>query len=307
MTLRRLVAVAFFAPLLSMPVRGQAWTQAPGDTYLKVSRQMSTASDQFRQDGTQAPYAAGLDGNGYEDRSAYVYLEHGLTARTSVVVLLPWKDIVVRTPHPQASSGLPGTDRPIERSATGLENLYLGIRRDLNSVFGLAADGPHRTALNVGVRLPMGYDRESRPTVGAGQADVDIMVHYGASLWPAPAYAQVGAGLRVRSGLYALSSGDSDPPDYGNEWLLHAEAGVSVGRWALLQGLFFGTISNQPPDLAFDPENPVPTRQRYVKPGLGVTVYPARWLGLSAQMFSTPWGANTVRSTDWFFGVESRF
>ncbi len=294
-------------PLLAIAVHAQAWTQTRGLTYIKVSRQVSAASDQFRQDGTRAPYAAGLDGDGYEDRSVYLYMEYGLTPRTTLVVLVPRKDILVRTPHPQASSGLPGTDRPIERSASGLENVYLGVRRDLNSILGLAADGPHRTALNVGVRLPTGYDRQSTPAVGSGQVDLDVMVHYGVSLWPAPGYAQVGAGLRVRSGVYALSSGDADGPDYGNEWLLHAEAGVSLGKWALLQGLFFGTVSNQPPDLAFDPQNPLPTHQRYVKPGVGLTLYPASWLGLSAQVFSTPWGANAVRSTDWFFGVESRF
>lgn len=294
-------------PALAMAAHAQAWTQVGGRTYIKVSRQASQASEQFRQDGTSGPYSGGLDALGYEDRSAYLYLEHGLTARTTVVVLVPRKDLLLRTPHPQASSGLPGTDRPIERSAAGLENVYVGVRRDLNSMFGLASDGPHSSALNVGVRLPMGYDREASPSVGSGQVDLDVMVYYGISLWPAPGYAQIGTGLRVRSGIYALSSGDNDSPDYGNEWLIHAEAGVSIGKWALLQGLFFGTVSNQPPELSFDPQNPLPTRQRYIKPGVGLTLYPARWLGLSAQVFSTPWGANTVRSTDWFFGMETRF
>jgi hypothetical protein len=303
----RLTALAVLMPWLVIAAHAQAWTQPRGHTYIKASRQASGARLQYRQDGAEAPYATGVEGNGYEDRSLYLYAEHGLTDHTSLVVLLPRKDILVRTAHPQAASGLPGTDRPIERSATGLANLYVGVRQDLSAMLGLESTSRHRTALNVGLRAPMGYDREAMPAVGSGQLDLDVMMHYGVSLWPAPGYAQVGAGLRIRSGLYALSTGESAGPDYGNEWLLHAEVGVSLGKWALLQGLFFGTVSNQPPDLAFDPENPLPTRQRYVKPGAGLTVYPASWLGVSAQVFTTPWGANTVRSTDWFVGIESRF
>ncbi|NNE70809.1 MAG: hypothetical protein HKN29_10670 [Rhodothermales bacterium] len=285
---------------------GQAWLQDRGATYVKLSRQSSLAADQFRQDGSTAPYAAGLDGNGFEDRSTYLYTEHGLTGGTTLILMLPYKDLLVRTPHPQASSGLPGTDRPIERESTGFQNVYLGIRRDVTALLGLPVDGVHRAAVNLGTRLPLGYDREVTPAIGPGQIDLDIMLHYGVSLWPLPGYAQAGAGLRVRSGVFGLSRG-SETPDYGNEWLLHLEAGMSVGRWALLQGLFFGTISNQPPETAFDPQNPVPTRQRYIKPGVGLTLYPFRWLGVSAQAFTTPWGANTERSIDWFVGVEARF
>lgn len=285
---------------------GQAWLPERGATYLKLSQQSSRASEQYRQDGTIAPYAAGLDGNGFEDSSRYLYVEHGLTGSTALVLMLPYKNLLVRTPHPQASSGLPGTDRPIRRESAGFQNLYLGIRRGITPLLGLPADGPHSVAVNLGARLPLGYDRASSPAIGPGQVDLDLMLHYGLSLWPLPGYAQAGVGLRVRTNIFGFSEG-VEVLEYGDEWLLHLEAGLSVGRWALVQGLLFGTVSNQPPEAAFDPQNPVPTRQRYLKPGVGLTLYPVRWLGVSGQLFSTPWGANTVRSTDWFAGVEARF
>lgn len=292
--------------LLAASASGQAWTQEPGRAYVKLSLQDTRASEQYREDGSRAPYAAGLEANGYEDRSLYLYAEYGLSARSTLVLLLPMKRITVRTPHPQASSGLPGTDRPIERSADRIQNVAVGWRYDLTGAFDLPTNGRHRTALNTTVRIPTGYDREGRPAVGPGQVDVEAMLHYGLSLWPAPFYTQMGAGFRARTSLYRLSSGDAATPDYGNEWLLHGEAGLSVGP-LLLQGLLFGTFSNQQPETGFDPANPVPTRQRYLKTGVGLTAYPVRSIGISVQVFATPTGANTVRSTDWFFGVESRF
>jgi hypothetical protein len=299
-------SVAALALLVPGTASGQAWTQPAGHAYLKVSSQQTAANEQFRQDGSLAPYAPGVESNGFEDSSRYLYAEYGLRDGLTVIALLPWKRITVSSPHPQAASGLPGTDRPITASASGFERLKVALRMDVSERIGLRADGRHRSALNVSAHLPLGYDRDAMPGLGPGQVDLDAMLFFGTSFWPVPAYAQLGAGFRVRTGLFGLSRGDSPEPDYGNEWLVHAEAGLNLGKQVLLQGLVLGAISNESPQVAFDPQNPIPTHQRYLKTGLGATFSPIPLLGLSFQIFSTASGANTVRSTDIFFGLEAR-
>jgi hypothetical protein len=301
--------VAALALLVGIPnpVLGQAWTQPAGNTYLKISSQSATASQQFRADGTRGPYTPDVDGNGFEDNSLYLYGETGVATNFTLVFLVPYKRFTVRTANPLRASGLAGTERPIENSASGLEKIQIGVRWNSTRFFGLSAGGRHRTALNVSVRLPAFYSRDDSPALGPGQVDLEAMVYYGISLWPTPAYAQIGTGYRVRSGIYALSDGTSGKPAYANEWLLHGEAGLTLGRWALIQGLAFGVFSNQPADLAFNPENPLPTYQRYVKLGGGLVLYPIPRVGLSVQLFQTVDGANTIRSTDRFFGLEVQF
>ena len=165
--------------------------------------------------------------------------------------------------------------------------------------------------------VPTGYTRNFSPAIGAGQADLQGTFSYGLSLYPLPAYAQAYLGYRHRSEVYAFSgttncaAGENTciediQPDYGDEWLFGAEVGVSLDRWALVQALVQGTWSNTPPETNFDPSNPFPTHARYVKTGAGLTVYPLRDVGLSVQVFTTPYGRNTVRSTDWFWGIEYR-
>jgi hypothetical protein len=294
------------ALLVPRTVSGQAWTQPAGHAYLKVSSQDTAAGEQYRQDGSRARYAAGVDGDAFEDASRYFYAEYGVVKGLTLIALLPWKRITVRSPHPQAASGLPGTDRPITSRASGFERLKIALRMDVSERIGLRADGRHSSALNIGAHLPLGYDRDREPGLGPGQVDLDAMLFFGTSFWPVPAYAQLGAGFRLRTGLFGLSRGESAEPDYGNEWLVHAEAGLNVGTRVLLQALFYGAISNGSPQLAFDPQNPLPTHQRYLKTGLGATFSPIPLLGLSFQIFSTPGGANTIRSTDIFFGLEAR-
>jgi hypothetical protein len=303
--------IAFFALVCGLlthtTVFAQAWTQPAGRTYMKVSSQSATASQQFRSDGTRAPYAAGVDGNGFEDNSLYLYAETGLWSDLTLVLLVPYKRFTVRSANPLRTSGLPGSDRPVETSASGIEKVQVGLRWNTSRLFGLNPESRHRTALNVSMRLPAFYSRDAVPALGPGQIDLEAVIFYGLSFWPAPVYTQIGTGYRIRSSLFGLSGGDSGGPAYGNEWLVHGEAGLTLGRWALIQGLVLGVFSNQPADGAFDPENPLPTHQRYLKVGGGVVLYPVPRLGISLQLFQTVDGANTIRSTDRFLGLEARF
>lgn len=282
---------------------GQAWPQERGRAYLKLSYGQALAAEQYDAEGAVRPYAPGIDGDAFRDRSLYLYAEYGLTDALTVVALVPYKRITVK------GDGF-------ENDVAALGSVIVGVRTSLKRFFGMES-GAHSLALNTSLVLPAGYTRNTSPAAGPGQVDLQAMLNYGVSFYPFPGYAQAGFGYRYRSTLYAFSAAmpchDDAPgclpdtrPAYDDELLMNAEVGFSLDRYALIQLLAQGVWSNQLPETSFDPRNPIPTRQRYVKTGAGLTVYPLPALGLSALVLVTPSGRNTIRSTDLFFGLEYR-
>ncbi|ARA92593.1 hypothetical protein AWN76_005030 [Rhodothermaceae bacterium RA] len=284
--------------------RAQAWPQGTGQAYVKLAHGRSTAAEQYTFDGRLKPYADHVDGEAFFDRSAYLYMEYGVREHLTVVGMLPFKDLRV-------------LDAAFAYETGGVGSALAGVRLGLKPLLGWSA--PRQAlALNLMLTLPTGYTRNLAPAIGAGQVDVQALLAWGLSLYPLPGYAQLGAGYRHRTGLYALSRATPCQPgrdlhcvrdvrpDYADEWLLSAEVGTGVGRWALLQVLGQAVLSVQPPDAAssFSANNPIPERQRYVKTGAGLSLYPTPALGLSLQAFLTPYGRNTIRSVDWFIGLE---
>lgn len=295
--------------VLSIDAAAQAWVQPPGNAYIKLAHGRSDAAEQFSADGTRIPYNLLFeDEDTFSDRSYYLYGEVGVTPRLTLVGLLPLKEITLVDELVGQETG------PIQ--ASGVGSLMFGVRWDLQPSLGFTAEDRHAAAANVMLTVPTGYTRNASPSIGAGQVDLQGMLHYGLSLFPFPGYAQVGIGLRLRSDIYELSKTidcsevvrcqETTRPDYGNEWLMNGEVGVNLGRWVLAQALVQSTWSNQAPESTFDPANPFPTLQRFVKTGIGVTVSPVPLIGLSVQYFTTPVGRNTIVSDDVFWGVEVR-
>jgi hypothetical protein len=298
------IACVLFSTL--PPARGaraQAWPQPKHGAYVKLSHGRTTAAEHYSFEGERQPYAETFTGDAFFDRSYYLYGEWGLTGNLTLVGLVPFKTLTVR-------------EEAFDLTTGGLGSVAMGLRVGLKPLFRLAAPR-HALAANLMLTLPTGYTRNLAPAIGTGQADAQAVLSYGASLYPFPAYVQAGLGLRVRSGFYGLSRSTPCPPEavprtcaddarpnYDDEWLLAAEAGASLGRWALLQWIGQGVWSNQPPESNFSPANPLPTHTRYLKSGLGLTLYPLPRLGLSLQYFNTLFGRNTIRSADWFFGLE---
>ena len=301
--------------LLSLPSLSyaQAWTLPKGASYTKFFYGEVTAAQQYTFDGRATDFIDGLAGDTYRDRSLYMYSEIGLSDRFSLVLSLPYKRSFVR-------------DHAFRFRVFGLGTASVGGRFSLQQLFSM---NPSRNALaaNVMVHVPTGYTRNYAPSTGAGQVDVQASIFYGRSFHPFPAYAQVGAGYRHKSSLYLLSKaapcrGGSDihcivdaRPDYGDELLFHAEAGISPpGGMLLLQAIVTSAWSLEKPVVGFSALNPIPTHQRVAKVGAGITVYPFHVLksplfasiGVSAQYFETPFGQNTINSRDLFVGVELR-
>lgn len=294
--------LGLLALLLPGRASAQAWTQGRGHAYVKLSHSRTTAAEQYGFDGFRKPFADDVAGDAFFDRSVYFYGEYGLTGGLTLVGLVPYKHLTTR-------------DAAFEYTTGGLGSVGLGLRLSLRPLLGWS-QGRHAAALNMLLTLPTGYTRNYAPAIGTGQADAQGLLAYGVSFYPLPLYAQAGAGFRHRSGLYGLSravacqegrdlhcTADARP-HYGDEWLWAAEVGATLGGRVLVQALAQGVRSVQPPEVGFTPTSPLPTRQRYLKLGGGLTAYPHPRLGLSVQVFTTPAGRNTVRSTDVFVGLE---
>ncbi|MCB9536821.1 MAG: hypothetical protein H6704_11265 [Myxococcales bacterium] len=294
-----------FALLLTASrANAQAWTQAPGHTYLKLSYGSATAGEQYGFDGQVKLYADDVYEPAFFDRSVYLYGETGLTESLTVAFVLPYKRVIVR-------------DATYRYDTAALGDLELAARYALTPYLSfLPSSGV--AAVNLKVGLPLGYDRNLLPAPGAGQVNLTASLDYGHAFggW---GYGQLGLGYRVRTPWYGLSSAvpcvagvdrgctADEQPDLGDEAVLRAEVGVRPWGPLLLQGLSEAVLSLEAPSVGFAVGETMPTRQRYVKVGAGVLVEPVAHLGLSAQAFVTPWGRNTVRSVDLFFGLNTDF
>lgn len=304
----RVVLLLLIVTTFPADTSAQAWVRPVGGAYIKLSHGRTATSEQYRADGTRAAYdPARPNDDSYFDRSIYLYSEVGIARRLTAVLQVPYRTIELAT----------DTDRLTTRS---FGDATVGLRYALTPPDEVARTGKS-WVVSGRLQLPMGYARNRAPAAGAGQVDMEIGTAVGRSLYPVPAYVQGGVGIRLRSNVYALSDTvecivpavSESPmecvsdlkPDYAAEWVFLIEGGFSFDH-VLLQGIVHGMWSNLPPETDFDPQNPIPTRRRILKTGLGLTVYPYRTLGLSLQVFTTPAGRNTIRSTDLFFGIETR-
>ena len=295
--------------------RAQAWTQDAGRAYLRIIQSVGGADERFDADGVIVPYDETTGGD-FRDRSLYLYGEVGLTDGLTLVGLLPYKRLYVTD----------GSYTPaFERQSFAWGSAVAGLRFDIGPALGLDPEGPTVMAANVAVSLPMGYTRNYRPAVGPGQMDVQASMDIGRSLWPFPGYAQAGLGYRHRTAAYGLSNATACPRtvddeghaclpdaearrDYGDEFMLRAEAGLTPGP-VLLQVLLDGAWSVGAP--GGDTTLPVLPqgfeRQRLVRLGLGAGIQGPWGFGLGAQVMAPAYARNALKATEIFVGLEKRF
>lgn len=297
-----LVAAVVVTP---QEARSQAWTKPPGELYAKLSYGTATASEQYSFDGQAKNYADNVSEDAFFDRSLYLYGELGLTPKLTLIAALPFKRVIVR-------------DATFRYRTFGFGNAQVGVRYKLDSLVGLTS-GSDAVAANATLSIPTGYTRNYTPSVGAGQVDAELNLAYGHSFYPFPAYAQAALGYRYRSDIYLFSSGfecvegvdkncfaDSKPA-YSDDLLLGVEAGATIADRVLLQTIARLNWSVTEPTTGFSVSNPIPTKQRFLKLGGGLAVTTIKNLNLSAQMFFTPYGRNTVNSLDLFIGIDYTF
>lgn len=281
----------------------QAWTQPAGNAYLKVAHGRTSVQNQFDLDGKVIPFIDGISGDAFRDRSVYLYGEFGVVPGFTLVAMVPIKNLTVVVGDGE------------EQSTVGVSDIELRGRIDLRPLLG-GIDGMMASAISIGARLPTGYTRNLSPSVGSGQMDLHVSFSLGRSFHPLPVYAQATAGFENRLRAFGLSrtiecldSNDipcvaASEPDFDNEWLYSSEVGVFAGSRVLIQFLLTGIHSVNTPEELFDVTNPIPTRRRFMKLGSGVTVTVGKGVGASLQVFRTVSGRNTIRATEYFFGIE---
>lgn len=305
------IAVIGLLFLLPSPTHGQAWPAARGSFYAKWSRSDIRAADQFTFDGRRTDFIDGVAGDAFVDQSYYLYTEWGLLDNLTLVLSAPFKHLTV-------------TDQAFLYETSAIGGATVGVRFGLFPLFGIRPSAVSM-AMSLGATLPTGYTRNYTPSVGTGQLDAHALLGIGLSFWPTAAYVQAAGGYRYRSDFYGLSKSVAcnpgvdlfcirdTQPQYGDEWLFQAEAGVQlIGGMFFIQALGQGVWSVDAPQVGFTALNPLPTEQRYLKAGAGLTVYPFKLtrayrlanVGFGVQAFLTPYGRNTIDSQDFFFGID---
>ncbi len=312
--------IAALLVLLCLPAlaHAQAWTMQPGEAYFKITQGFANASERYDANGDVVPYDPNTDGTPFRDRSRYLYGEVGLAPKLTLFGTLPYKRLFIRDG---------GFAVPVERRAADLGSAVLGLRVGLEDAIGVL-DERSALAANIGFTVPLGYRRNYAPTVGPGQVDAQLLLAYGRSLWPLPAYAQTGVGYRHRTSVFGFSRVVDCPalqPDdaeelcvadagsevgYSDELLFKLEAGYTLFGRLLLQGLVDVVWSVDPPEsvetaLGVQPE--AFPQQRYVRTGLGATFTVFGDTGLSVQAFTAPYARNALRAVEVFVGIETKF
>ena len=306
--------------LLCFPAlaHAQAWTMQPGEVYLKITQGFANASERYDANGDVVPYDPAVEGETpFRDRSRYLYGEVGLAPKLTFFGTIPYKRLFI-------TDG--GFAEPVERQASDLGSAVVGLRIGLDEAVGLRDD---RSALaaNVALVVPLGYRRNFAPTVGPGQVDAQLLLAYGRSLWPLPAYAQVAVGYRHRTSVFGLSRVVDCPatqPDdaeelciadggsevaYSDELLLKLEAGYTLFDRVRLQGLLdlvWSVDAPEPVDAAVGVQPEAFPHQRYLRTGVGATFLVFGDTGLSVQAFTAPYARNALRAVEVFVGIETK-
>lgn len=292
--MRAWIPAAILAALAALPSRevsAGAWTAEPGSGYFKVSYGASSSNDQFGFDGGSKPILEGVTDYPFADRSLYFYGEYGLRDGLTLVGGAAIKRVFIH-------------DRLYRSRTSGVGDVSLALRRRL------FAGGAWVGSATAGVSLPTGYHRNLRPPIGAGQADLSIAANLGRSFYPAPAYATASAGLRIRSRMFlssadpeVVSFGGGGRPDYSDEIFYSLEGGWSPAVAVSLRFSLQGLRSLRNSGSAFSLTD-IPTTQRYLKAGGGLTLRVGRGLDLGVDLSGTPSGTNTARSVDLDLGMS---
>jgi hypothetical protein len=307
------LVATFAAPPPAIAFNSSAWTRPQNQLWTLLSFGRVVAGRQYLPDGTEQNFIQSIDGNTFFDESFYAQIEYGLTDWLTLNTSLPFKRISI-----ERESFFTKTE--------AFGNVYLGFRLGIFQL--LDVDVPFVWSIEVGGWLPTGYTRNLTPSVGAGNIDFDVKTGLGygfrVTSW-LPMYVQLGGGIRARSTAFALSrardcnlTSDVDcvidaRPNFGDELMYLGEVGTTPFNGSiLLFGKIMGTYSLLEPDVGFTAANPIPTRQRFTKIGVGSFLYPLRFfgvryaenVGLGVQYYSTVDGRNVPKTDDLFLGVE---
>lgn len=272
-----------FALLSVLPATAEAgaWLQPRGGSYLKATAIHSATTDRIGCGGEREP--AEPFGGTYSENKIFLYGEYGWTeALTAVGSFGFGEQEIVDAAVPDYGTRSTGDLRL---------GLRWGVRRDARLPVSLESLLSIPTYPATDVTLPVGQREQFLPA-GSGQLEWEVRMQAGLSFWPAPGYANVDAGYRVRGG------------EFGDQWLLAGEVGASLDRLFTkveLRGIW---PTGDPCSAGFEgAAGAVSLNERSLRlgPEAAIRVAGDWWLGVAWSGLLG--GRNTLDNDQWLFSV----
>ena len=232
--------------LLPHAVYAGAWTLEKGRFWGKITGLTQSTTARYDTTGTEGAIPAGAT---YQTRQLFLDLFYGISDRVDIGVQVPYCNNKFAD---VASAALSGPLSGVTLHASGLGDVRGFAKINLVQESIVAT-------LKLGVKAPTGefldHAKEEAVSTGQGQWDIDIIAQLGRSFYPAPAYANIDLGYRLRQ---KNSTNNYDPPE---EFIYNAEFGVTPVDKILLALKLEGIYSSGPRITYFAPTvfvTPVP-------------------------------------------------
>ncbi len=277
---------AILLPALPAQLDAGAWTQSPGDLYLKVAGLSFRSQEYLDTEGKRLDRLEKPSMEELSDSNASVYLEYGVRERLTLVASLPYKRLVHKKTEVRYFESLDTTITRIypDENESGLADLEMRLRWRL-------LQDPAVVSLTLGGKLPLGYEmqEDSNVPLGTAEIDGDTRLLIGKSLYPLPGYLTSAIGYRKRGGIFS------------DELLYSFEAGFTYKN-LLVKGVAEGVrtfgdcgATGAMAMLIGD--------QNSLKLAPGLIWSLSERLELGADLFHIVSGCNTAAGTTWALGL----
>lgn len=212
-----------------------AWTREKNEVYSKLSL------SQFESDEVYAPKKnKKLPGPDYSELTTSVYGEYGFTNSLTGILSFSHKAV-------ESSSA------SVKSTESGLTDVWVYLKKGI-------LQAPFVLSAQVGVKIPLGYDKDNIPPLGDGQVDYEARFLVGKSFHPFPGYGNAEVGYRKRNG------------DFSDEIPFRLEVGAFPVKGTLLKISLDG-ISNTSNDKASE-----------LGANLGPNVFDEEYMKLSSSL-----------------------
>lgn len=284
----RTIAMSLALMLLmpASPAYAGAWTQPDRGFYAKLSLGHARADQQYKETGETFQLLSDDVAGTFASTAAFGYAEYGLLPRLTLYGSAAFQSLTLESDLQRAR-------------VSGLGDVWLGARASI-------IEAPVVLSAYAATKSPTGYTADPDPmvpTLGNGVREHELGLSVGASLWPRPFYASMSVGYRLRGDRQA--AGGERVTMY-DEIPIMAEVGWAPHDAVWVRGVAQSVIGLGPPE-ALDIFNLTPLTQSYLKVGPSVIASIPGGVQLSLDVMLTPWGVNTVQSTDLIVGVAYEF
>ncbi|RDV39241.1 hypothetical protein DV096_01310 [Bradymonadaceae bacterium TMQ3] len=263
-----------------------AWTQPDRGFYAKLSVGHARADQQYKETGETFQLLSDDVAGTFASTAAFGYAEYGLLPRLTLYGSAAFQSLTLESDLQRAR-------------VSGLGDVWLGARASI-------IEAPVVLSAYGATKSPTGYTADPDPmvpTLGNGVREHEFGLSLGASLWPRPFYASMSVGYRLRGDRQAAGG---DRVNMYDEIPIMAEVGWAPHDAVWVRGVAQSVIGLGPPE-ALDIFNLTPLTQSYLKVGPSVIASIPGGVQLSLDLMLTPWGVNTVQSTDLILGVAYEF